>query len=153
MKLIFKFVAFFLMLVSMGCSKPENASSIYKRSDIQVAKRTIKAQIVSKRSVTVKGGTGIGTTAGAATGYFTGSTAGNSSTDSAVGAIAGAVVGATIGSAIESQVLGVDATEYILEDDRSDLMTIIMTDPSFPERSMVYVTLGYPPKIIGLVRH
>ena len=120
---------------------------------MQVAKRTIKAQIVSKRSVTVKGGTGIGTSAGAATGYFTGSTAGNSSTDSAVGAIAGAVVGATIGSAIESQVLGVDATEYILEDGRSDLMTIIMTDPSFPEGSMVYVTLGYPPKIVGLVRY
>ena len=77
---------------------------------------------------------------------------GNSSTDSAVGAIAGAVIGATMGSALENQALGADATEYILEDYRSDLMTIIMTDPSFPEGSIVYVTLGYPPKINGFAR-
>ena len=50
---------------------------------------------------------------------------GNSSTDSAVGAIAGAVIGATMGSALENQALGADATEYILEDYRSDLMTIV----------------------------
>ena len=114
--------------------------------------RTIKAQIVSQRPVKIKGGSGVGTSAGAATGYITGSTIGNSSTDSAVGAIAGAVIGATVGAAIENQALEVDAIEYILEDDRSDLMTIVMTGQNFNSGSIVYVTLGYPPRIIGLVR-
>ena len=152
MRIIMRFVACFLFLVSMSCSKPNNSSATYDRSDLKVAKRTIKAQIVSKRLVEVKGGSGIGTSAGAATGYITGSTIGNSSTDSAVGAIAGAVIGATVGAAIENQALEVDAIEYILEDDRSDLMTIVMTGQNFDSGSMVYVTLGYPPRIIGLVR-
>jgi outer membrane lipoprotein SlyB len=151
--LIIKFTTFCLLLVAVSCSKPENASSTYDRSDLQSAKRTIKAQIVSKRSVKVKGGTGIGTSAGAATGYVTGATAGNGSADSAVGAIAGTIIGATIGSAIENNALEADATEYILEDDRSGLMTIIMTDSSFPAGSIVYVTLGYPPKIIGVAEN
>lgn len=153
MRIIMRFVAFFLFIISMSCSKPDNSSATYDRSDLKVAKRTIKAQIVSKRLVEVKGGSGVGTSAGAATGYIAGGTAGSGSTDNAVGAIAGAIIGATIGSAVENKSMSVDATEYILEDDQSNLMTIIMTDSRFSEGSLVYVTLGYPPKIIGVVKN
>ena len=142
-----------LSILTVGCSQPDNASATYNRSELQSAQRTIKAQIVSKRSVKVKGGTGVGSSAGAATGYIAGSTAGNNSTDSAVGAIAGAVIGATIGAAIENQALAVDATEYIIENDVTGFLTIIMTDSSFAEGSTVYVSLGSPPKIIGVARN
>ena len=70
-----------------------------------------------------------------------------------MGSIAGAVIGATIGSVIENNALEVDATEYIIEHDVTGLLTIIMTDSSFVEGSHVYVSLGSPPKIIGVARN
>ena len=130
----------------INCSAPENNSASYNRAEIQSAQRTIKAKIVSKRAVKVKGDSGIGTTAGAATGFIAGSNA----SDNAIGAIAGALIGATVGSAIENQAQTVDATEYIIENDVTGLLTIIMTDSSFSKGSLVFVSLGSPPKIIGV---
>ena len=109
--LINKLLPFLLVLFLVNCSAPENNSSSYNRTEIQNAQRTIKAEIVSKRAVKVKGDSGIGTTAGAATGYIAGSSIGSNASDNAIGAIAGALIGATVGSAIENQAQTVDATE------------------------------------------
>ena len=133
-----------------ACSVPENSSASYNRSEMNVAQRTVKAKIVSKRSVTVSGASGVGETAGAATGYIAGSTMGDSGAENAIGAVIGTVVGATVGTAIENQAQSVEATEYILESDVTGLLTIIMTDASFPKGAFVYVSLGSPPKIMSV---
>ena len=153
MNTILKLLLPLSIALPVACTQPENGSATYNRSEVQSAQRTIKAQIVSKRAVKIKGGTGIGTSTGAATGYIAGSTVGGSANDNAVGAIAGAVIGATIGTAIENSALEVDATEYIIENDVTGLLTIIMTDSSFVEGSNVYVSLGSPPTIIGVARN
>ena len=146
----------YLLFVSMcfplisACSAPENSSASYNRSEMNVAQRTVKAKIVSKRSVTVSGASGVGETAGAATGYIAGSTMGDSGAENAIGAVIGTVVGATVGTAIENQAQSVEATEYILESDVTGLLTIIMTDASFPKGAFVYVSLGSPPKIMSV---
>ena len=147
--LIKKLLSLVLISFLANCSTPENNSASYNRSEIQSAQRTIKAEIVSKRAVKVKGDTGIGTNAGAATGYIAGSGLGSNASDNAVGAIAGALIGATVGTAIENQAQTVEATEYIIVNDVTGLLTIIMTDSSFSKGSLVFVSLGSPPKIIG----
>ena len=148
--LVKKLFSSVLVLFLINCSAPENYSASYNRDEIQSAQRTIKAEIVSKRAVKVKGDSGIGTTAGAATGYIAGSGIGTNASDNAIGAIAGALIGATVGSAIENQAQTVNATEYIIENDVIGLLTIIMTDSTFSKGSLVFVSLGSPPKIIGV---
>ena len=55
-----------------------------------------------------------------------------------------------MGAAIENQAQEVDATEYIIESDVTGFLTIVMTDSSFPKGALVYVSLGSPPKILGI---
>ena len=145
-----KILLSFLTVTMFACSTPENTSSTYSRAEMQTAQRTIKAEIVSKRSVKVKGGTGVGAASGAAAGGIAGSTIGSSAEDNAIGAIAGVLVGATVGAAIENQAQEVDAIEYIIESDVTGFLTIVMTDSSFPKGALVYVSLGSPPKILGI---
>ena len=135
-----------------GCSKPQNTSTDYSRSQISSAQETIIATIVSKRVVTVDGDSGIGGTAGGLTGYIAGSTVGDTPGENAIGAIAGSIIGATIGSAVESKNQSIEATEYVLEAEDGKLFTILMTDNKFNVGEAVYVGLGDTTKILAVVK-
>ena len=136
----------------IGCSKPQNASTEYSRSQINSAQETIIATIVSRRVVTVDGDSGVGGTAGGLTGYIAGSTVGDTPGENAIGAIAGSIIGATIGSAVESRNQSVQATEYVLKAENGDLFTILMTDNKFNVGEEVYVGLGEAAKILAVAQ-
>ena len=143
-------VIVFTLAGLIGCSKPQNASTEYSRSQINSAQETIIATVVSKRVVTVDGDSGVGGTAGGLTGYIAGSTVGDTPGENAVGAIAGSIIGATIGSAVESKNQSVEATEYVLEAEDGKLFTILMTDSKFTVGETVYVGLGDTTKILAV---
>jgi len=133
-----------------GCSKPQNVSTEYSRSQINSVQETIIATVISKRIVTVDGDSGVGGTAGGLTGYIAGSTIGDTPSENAIGAIAGSIIGATIGSAVESETQAVAATEYVLKAKDGKLLTIIMTDNTFNLGEAVYVGLGDTAKILAV---
>lgn len=137
-------------LLLTGCSTPNNQSSVYDRSAMSGAIRTIRGQIVSKREVTIKGGTGLGATTGAGVGAIGGSSMGGNANDSAVGAIVGAVIGGTVGAISESEVFAADGYEYVVESKVAGLLTIVMTDSSYEVGENVFITLGKTPKLIKL---
>ena len=133
-----------------ACSKPQNVSTEYSRSQINSVQETIIATVMSKRVVTVDGDSGVGGTAGGLTGYIAGSTVGDTPSENAIGAIAGSIIGASIGSAVESEIQAVAATEYVLKEEDGKLLTIIMTDNTFNVGEAVYVGLGDTAKILAL---
>ena len=137
-------------IVTTGCSTPSNQSSVYDRSAMLGAIRTIRGKVVSKREVTIKGATGLGAAAGAGVGAVGGSSLGGNSNDSAVGAIVGAVVGGTIGAIAESEAFVADGYEYVVESKVAGLLTIVMTDSSYEVGEKVFITLGRTPKLIKL---
>ena len=134
----------------IGCSKPQNASTEYSRSQINSAQETIIATIVSRRVVTIDGDSGVGGAAGGLTGYIAGSTVGDTPGENALGAIAGSIIGATIGSAVESKNQSVEASEYVLKAKDGKLFTILMTDNKFKVGEAVYVGLGDTTKILSV---
>ena len=133
-----------------GCSKPQNVSTEYSRSQINSVQETVIATVMSKRVVTVDGDSGVGGTAGGLTGYIAGSTVGDTPSENAIGAIAGSIIGATIGSAVGSEIQAVAATEYVLKAESGKLLTIIMTDNTFQVGETVYVGLGDTAKILAV---
>ena len=135
-----------------GCSKPQNVSTEYSRSQINSVQETIIATIISKRVVTVDGDSGVGRTAGGLTGYIAGSTVGDTPSENAIGAIAGSIIGATIGSAVEIENQAVAATEYVLKAEDGKLLTILMTDNTFNVGEAVYVGLGDTAKILAVAK-
>lgn len=132
----------------IGCSTPSNTSTTYDRGAMTSAQRTITGKIVSKRVVTVKGGTGVGSSAGAGIGAIAGGSLGGNDSDSAVGAIAGAVVGGTVGAIAESEVFATNALEYVVESDVTGLLTVVMTDSGFEVGDDVFIVMGRTPKLI-----
>ena len=133
-----------------GCSKPQNVSTEYSRSQINSVQETVIATVMSKRVVTVDGDSGVGGTAGGLTGYIAGSTVGDTPSENAIGAIAGSIIGATIGSAVESKNQSVEASEYVLKTKDGKLFTILMTDNKFKVGEAVYVGLGDTTKILAV---
>ncbi len=114
--------------------------------------RTIRGQVISKRAVTIKGGTGLGAAAGTGVGAIGGASLGENASDSAVGAILGAVVGGTVGAIAESEAFAADGYEYVVESSVAGLLTIVMTDSSYEVGEDVFITLGRTPKLIKLNR-
>ena len=147
-----KFTAILMILLSgiilTGCSTPSNNSDTYNRSALQSAQRTINGQIVSKRPVTVKGGTGVGSSAGAGIGAIAGSGVGGSASDNAVAAIAGAVIGGTVGAVAENEIFEADAFEYVVDSSVAGLLTIVLTDAQFEVGDEVFIVMGRTPKLI-----
>ena len=135
-----------------GCSKPQNVSTEYSRSQINSVQETVIATVMSKRVVTVDGDSGVGGPAGGLTGYIAGSTVGDTPSENAIGAIAGSIIGATIGSAVESRNQSVQATEYVLKAENGDLFTIVMTDNKFNVGEEVYVGQGETTKILAVAQ-
>ena len=127
-----------------ACTKPENNSNTYDRGALYSAQRTIVGKILSKRTVTVKGGSGLGSTAGAGLGASVGGKSG----DQLSGAIAGAVIGGTVGAALENEALKTEAYEYIVESKVAGILTMVMTDNSFKTGDDVFIVLGKVPKLI-----
>lgn len=132
----------------VGCSTPSNTSTTYDRSAMTSTQRTITGKIVSKRVVTVKGGTGVGSSAGAGIGAIAGGNLGGDGSDSAVGAIAGAVIGGTVGAIAESEAFATDALEYVVESNVAGLLTVVMTDSGFEVGDDVFIVMGRTPKLI-----
>ena len=131
-----------------GCSTPSNTSTTYDRGAMTSAQRTISGKVVSKRVVTVKGDTGVGSSAGAGIGAIAGGNLGGDNSDNAIGAIVGAVVGGTAGAIAESEAFATDALEYVVESNVAGLLTIVMTDSSFEVGDDVFIVLGRTPKLI-----
>lgn len=137
-----------LSLILVGCSSPSNQSNTYQSNAMSKAQRTIEGKILSKRQVTVKGGSGIGTSSGAMIGGISGSSLGSNANDSAVGAIAGAVVGGTLGAIAQSEAFATQATEYIVESQVAGILTIVINDSSLNKGDDVFIILGREPKLI-----
>ena len=152
MKMKTLFLLLFMVLPVMlatACTKPSNYSNVYSRGSISATQDTITGTVLSKRAVTIEGGTGIGEAAGGVIGAIAGSHVGGGEPENTVGGIAGALIGGTLGSIAENSLLSAEGVEYIVETDEKGLITIIMNDNAYRVGDFVFVVLGDQPKIVG----
>lgn len=141
-------LAIIFPLFIVACAAPNSSNEVYSASSLKKTSRTITGVVVSKREVSVRGTTGLGSSAGGAAGAALGIGNANSNEDVA-GAVAGAVVGSLIGAAVEESATRQKATEYIVKSRVGGLMTIIQnSDEVINVGDKVFIVLDNKPRII-----
>ena len=148
MRMAFAVIAATLGL--MGCTSNLSPGT-YSVASVGQVNRTVSATVISVREVDVAGTTGLGGGAGSATGAVIGSGAGGgNSRGNIVGAIGGAVVGGLAGAAIEANATKQKGTEYVVETENGNLMTIVQgSEPLFSTGQKVLVLYGSPSRLIA----
>ena len=142
MKIRFCWVMLLAPLVFAGCAANVSPAS-YSVGAIGQVNRTIGGKIISIRDVDVSGATGTGSAAGVALGATAGSAIGGGSRANLAGAIAGAVIGGIAGASIEQNASRGKATEYVVQTDNENLMTLVQgKDQSFSVGDRVLVLYG-----------
>jgi outer membrane lipoprotein SlyB len=103
-------------LVALGSTActPNISPDVTQASDANEVQTALEGVIVSKRVVTVKGDSVLGTLAGAGLGAVAGSTVGGGSTMHTLMAITGGLAGGAAGNAIESKLTTQQGIEYVI---------------------------------------
>ena len=135
-------------LLLSACAR-DISPQTYSVGSVGQVNRTISGTIISTRVVDIQDNSGVGGAAGAGIGAVGGSSIGNTRRDAAVGAIAGAVVGGIAGSMADSKLNAQKATEYVVETDNGNLMTIVQgSNPTFAIGQKVLILYGARSRII-----
>lgn len=136
-------------LLITGCA-PNVRTDSYSVGSVGQVNRTVAATIISARAISIDGSRGGGAAAGAAMGGIAGSQIGGSDAAGAVGAIGGLVVGAIAGAAAERSASHATGTEYVVQTESGNLMTVVQgKEPVFREGSKVLVLYGSPSRVIA----
>lgn len=142
--------AFALVTLAITACAPNVRTDSYSVGSVGQVNRTVAATVISVRPVSIDGSRGGGAAAGAAMGGIAGSQIGGSDAAGAVGAIGGLVVGAIAGAAAERSASHATGTEYVVQTENGNLMTVVQgADPIFREGSKVLVLYGSPSRIIA----
>ncbi|MCM1513129.1 MAG: hypothetical protein NC112_08510 [Oxalobacter formigenes] len=137
------------LLLVAGCAQ-NISSDTYSVSGAGKTGKVVPGVVVSARAVSVAGTSKTGQTVGAAAGAAAGSAIGGSTRAHILGAIGGALVGGIAGGAAEKGITAQDGTEYIVETNSGELVTLMQgPDPAFKKGDRVLILHGSKARIIA----
>jgi outer membrane lipoprotein SlyB len=120
-------LAILLPLLLPACASHYSPDT-YSAGAVQQAAKVQRGVIVGRRAVAVSADTSTGTVTGAAAGGIAGSQVGAGGTASAFGALGGTVIGGLIGSTVEHSAADAPATEYMVQTEKGELVTVTQQD-------------------------
>jgi outer membrane lipoprotein SlyB len=130
-----------------SCAR-EISGDVYNASHVGEASTTHSGVIVHARNVTVEGSenlqdNGLGIIGGGAAGALAGSQFGKGDGNT-LATIGGAIAGATAGAFAEKALKKQQGTEYIVQLDNGQTMTVVQgPNPAFSVGQSVYVVIGH----------
>lgn len=137
------------LLVVTACV-PNVKPDSYGVGAVGQVNRSVRATIISARTVSVDGTRGGGALAGGGAGALAGSSIGGGDRANLIGAIGGAVVGSIAGAAIERNASQQEATEYVVETSNGNLLTVVQgAGDALRVGDRVLVLYGSPARIIA----